>query len=197
MSSIEAGYIAALEAAMESIWMRKFIDGLGVIPTNNEPMKMLCDNTGAIIIANKLNITKGCEECFSSWSFMRDSLYAHSFVDLHHPNYVCHLQRSLYGLKQAPHAWFQRFASYATRFGFRHSKTNLSLFIFHHGTYITYLLLYVDDIILTTSSTAFYRELSPRFIENFLTLVDIDSKVGLDGDPVLDPTLYHSLVSAL
>ncbi|GJV30747.1 ribonuclease H-like domain-containing protein [Tanacetum coccineum] len=39
----------------------------------------------------------------------------HEFVDSHHPDYVCHLQRSLYELKQTPRAWFQRFASYATR----------------------------------------------------------------------------------
>ncbi|GJU85590.1 hypothetical protein Tco_1293136, partial [Tanacetum coccineum] len=54
----EAEYIAASEAAMEAVWMRKFIDQLGVVPNNKEPMMMLYDNTSAIIIANKLNITK-------------------------------------------------------------------------------------------------------------------------------------------
>ncbi|GJS49008.1 ribonuclease H-like domain-containing protein [Tanacetum coccineum] len=77
------------------------------------------------------------------------------FIDPNKPNYVCHLQRSLYGLKQALRPWFQRFASYATLVGFQHSKTNSSLFVFHRGSDIAYLLLYVDDIILTTSSSAF------------------------------------------
>ncbi|GJZ72256.1 ribonuclease H-like domain-containing protein [Tanacetum coccineum] len=76
------------------------------------------------------------------------------FVDPRHPDYVCHLQRSLYGLKQAPRAWFQHFASYATRVGFQHSKTDL--FIFLRGTDIAYFF-YVDDIILTASSTAFLK----------------------------------------
>ncbi|GJR03459.1 ribonuclease H-like domain-containing protein [Tanacetum coccineum] len=79
------------------------------------------------------------------------------FVDPHHPDYVCHLQRSLYRLKQAPRSWFQRFASYATRVGFQHNKTDSLLFIFHCGTDITYFLLYVDDIILTTSFTSFLQ----------------------------------------
>ncbi|GJX36836.1 ribonuclease H-like domain-containing protein [Tanacetum coccineum] len=79
----------------------------------------------------------------------------HGFVDPNKPDFVCHLQRSLYGFKQASRAWFQRFASYATRVGFQHSKTDSSLFIFHRGSDIAYLLLYVDDIILTTSSSAF------------------------------------------
>nr|GFA25253.1 hypothetical protein [Tanacetum cinerariifolium] len=53
MSSIESEYIVASEAAMEPVWMRKFIDGLeSIVPTNNEPMEMLCDNTNAIYIAN-------------------------------------------------------------------------------------------------------------------------------------------------
>ncbi|GJV92609.1 retrovirus-related pol polyprotein from transposon TNT 1-94 [Tanacetum coccineum] len=38
--------------------MRKFIDGIGVVPTNKDPMKMLYDNTRAIIITNEKNITK-------------------------------------------------------------------------------------------------------------------------------------------
>nr|GEZ01127.1 ribonuclease H-like domain-containing protein [Tanacetum cinerariifolium] len=61
--------------------------------------------------------------------------------------------RSLYRLKQAPRAWFQRFASFATRIGFQHSKPDTSLFVFQQGFDIAYLMLYVDDIILTASST--------------------------------------------
>ncbi|GKC44836.1 hypothetical protein Tco_1062558 [Tanacetum coccineum] len=53
MSSIEAEYIAATEASMEAIWIRKFIDGLGgVVPLNKRPMEMLCDNEPAIAITN-------------------------------------------------------------------------------------------------------------------------------------------------
>ncbi|GJU87713.1 hypothetical protein Tco_1571610 [Tanacetum coccineum] len=45
MSSIEAEYIVAAEAAMEAIWIRKFIYGLGVVPIIDRPMDMYCDNT--------------------------------------------------------------------------------------------------------------------------------------------------------
>ncbi|GJY90936.1 ribonuclease H-like domain-containing protein [Tanacetum coccineum] len=41
---------------------------------------------------------------------------------------------SLYGLKQAPHAWFQRFAGYATRAGFSPSRCDSSLFIYTQGS---------------------------------------------------------------
>ncbi|GJR14026.1 hypothetical protein Tco_0796678 [Tanacetum coccineum] len=57
--SIKDEYIAASDASKEAVWIRKFIYGLGVIPTIEEPMKMYCDNTGAITIANEIVITKG------------------------------------------------------------------------------------------------------------------------------------------
>lgn len=75
------------------------------------------------------------------------------FVNVHFPHHVCRLQRSLYGLKQAPRAWFQRFASYALRVGFSSSRCDSSLFIYRRGTEVAYLLIYVDDIVLTASST--------------------------------------------
>ncbi|GKC12161.1 putative retrotransposon protein [Tanacetum coccineum] len=53
MSATEAEYIAALEAAMEAVWIRKFISGLGIVPTINEPIKMFCDNSAALLIANE------------------------------------------------------------------------------------------------------------------------------------------------
>nr|GEV96429.1 putative retrotransposon protein [Tanacetum cinerariifolium] len=40
MSATEAEYIAASEAAMEAVWIKKFISGLGIIPIINEAIKM-------------------------------------------------------------------------------------------------------------------------------------------------------------
>nr|GEX64597.1 hypothetical protein [Tanacetum cinerariifolium] len=47
----EAEYIAAFDASKEAVWVRKFIYGLGVVSTIEEPISMYCDNTGAIAIA--------------------------------------------------------------------------------------------------------------------------------------------------
>ncbi|GJZ64151.1 retrotransposon protein, putative, ty1-copia subclass [Tanacetum coccineum] len=58
-SSAEAEYIAAYNASKEAVWVRKFISGLGVVPTIEEPIKMYCDNNGEIAIANESGITKG------------------------------------------------------------------------------------------------------------------------------------------
>ncbi|GKA68410.1 retrotransposon protein, putative, ty1-copia subclass, partial [Tanacetum coccineum] len=57
-SSVEAEYIAAFDASKEAVWVRKFIYGLGVVPTIEELISMYCDNTRAITIANESGITK-------------------------------------------------------------------------------------------------------------------------------------------
>ncbi|GJW89050.1 retrotransposon protein, putative, ty1-copia subclass [Tanacetum coccineum] len=58
-SARRAEYIAAYDASKEAVWVRKFIFGLGVVPTIEEPINMYCDNTGAIAIAKESGITKG------------------------------------------------------------------------------------------------------------------------------------------
>ncbi|GJT46496.1 retrotransposon protein, putative, ty1-copia subclass [Tanacetum coccineum] len=57
-SSTDAEYIAAFDASKEAVWIRKFISGLNVVPTIEEPITMYCDNTGAIAIANDHGVTK-------------------------------------------------------------------------------------------------------------------------------------------
>nr|GFD10272.1 retrovirus-related Pol polyprotein from transposon TNT 1-94 [Tanacetum cinerariifolium] len=57
-SSTEAEYIAAFDASKEAVWVRKFIYGLGVVSTIEEPISMYYDNTEAIAIANESGITK-------------------------------------------------------------------------------------------------------------------------------------------
>ena len=73
------------------------------------------------------------------------------FVNSSKPKHVCLLRRSLYGLKQASRAWYHCFATYLLSLGFMNSKSDSSLFIFHRDSEVAYLLLYVDDIILTCS----------------------------------------------
>lgn len=56
-------------------------------------------------------------------------------------------------MKQAPHAWFQCFANHIATAGFVATMSDSSLFVYKNGDDIAYLLLYVDDIVLTASST--------------------------------------------
>lgn len=71
------------------------------------------------------------------------------FSDPQKPDHVCLLHKSLYGLKQAPRAWFHRLSTALHSLGFQGSKTDPSLFIYASGGTLLYMLVYVDDIILT------------------------------------------------
>ncbi|KAL0427635.1 UNVERIFIED_CONTAM: Retrovirus-related Pol polyprotein from transposon TNT 1-94 [Sesamum latifolium] len=53
-STTEAEYIAASEAAKEAVWMKNYIQELGVVPSIAEPLVIFCDNNGAIAQAKKL-----------------------------------------------------------------------------------------------------------------------------------------------
>jgi hypothetical protein len=48
--------------------------------------------------------------------------------------------------------WYHCFAFYLVSLGFVEAKLDTSLFIYCHGVDTAYMLLYVDDIVLTASS---------------------------------------------
>jgi hypothetical protein len=70
-------------------------------------------------------------------------------------------------LKQAPRAWYQRFATFLRKLGFVASTSDMSLFIFRDGTSLAYLLLYVNDIVLTASSSALLQRIMTRLSSEF------------------------------
>ncbi|GKB54514.1 hypothetical protein Tco_0905267 [Tanacetum coccineum] len=74
MSATEAEYITALEATMEAVWIRKFISGLDIVPTNIEPFKMYCDNSAAILIANEPGLPKGARYYHIKYHYVRESI---------------------------------------------------------------------------------------------------------------------------
>ena len=88
------------------------------------------------------------------------------FVDPTHHFMVCKLNWSLYDLKQAPRAWYNRFATFLISQGFIEAKTDTSLFVFRHSLDTAYLL-YVDDIVLTTSSPNLIRRIISSLHQEF------------------------------
>ena len=52
-STTEAEYIAALKAAKEGVWIRKFLIELGLFPNASSPLDLYCDNSGAIAEAKE------------------------------------------------------------------------------------------------------------------------------------------------
>jgi histone deacetylase 1/2 len=76
------------------------------------------------------------------------------FQDPQHPDYVCKLQKALYGLKQSPRAWYSRLSDRLQQLGFITSAADTSLFIFRRDGVTIYMLVYVDDIVIASSTVA-------------------------------------------
>jgi len=64
---------------------------------------------------------------------------------------VCQLNRSLYDLKQAPRTWFEKFQTTILGFSFIQNQYDSSLFLQKTPNEIVILLVYMNDIIVTSS----------------------------------------------
>ncbi|KAH9684825.1 retrovirus-related pol polyprotein from transposon RE2 [Citrus sinensis] len=67
---------------------------------------------------------------------------------------VCKLNKSIYGLKQASRNWFSKFSATIQQAGFRQSKADYSLFVKTNAKFSTFVLVYVDDIIVAGNDAA-------------------------------------------
>jgi hypothetical protein len=66
--------------------------------------------------------------------------------------HVCKLDKALYSLKQAPHAQNFRLSSKLQSIGFCASKADTSLFFYNKGGLTIFMLIYMDDIVVASSS---------------------------------------------
>ncbi|KAJ9555886.1 hypothetical protein OSB04_010500 [Centaurea solstitialis] len=70
------------------------------------------------------------------------------FVDPKNPDKVCKLLKSIYGLKQASRSWNLHFDERINEFGFAKSEFEPCVYTKFSGSVVTFLVLYVDDILL-------------------------------------------------
>ena len=96
------------------------------------------------------------------------------FVDETKPHYVCKLHKPLYGLKQAPRAWFRRLSQQLIALGFHESVNDYSLFTLHTDHARIFVLIYVDDILVTGSDTFAITKLI-RHLQSIFHVKDLGS----------------------
>lgn len=112
--------------------------------------------------------------------------------------FVCKLNKAIYGLKLAPRAWFERFTSTLNKLGFNASQCDSSLFINSTRFHTTYILVYVDDILVEGSSreaisrvsTALNREFSLRDMGQVSFFLGIEVNRTKEGGLHLSQSKY-------
>ncbi|WJX96151.1 hypothetical protein P8452_77393 [Trifolium repens] len=95
---------------------------------------------------------------------------------------VCKLHKSLYGLKQAPRAWYERLTQALLKMGFAASKCDPSLLVHHQKGSCTYVLIYVDDILITGSSPHLIKDLIQKLAIEFALkqMGEVDYFLGIE-----------------
>jgi hypothetical protein len=101
------------------------------------------------------------------------------------------LIKPFYGLKQVPQAWYSRLSSKLQQIGFKSSKADTSLFIYHKKGVSIYLLIYVDDIIMASSNSAAADALLQELREEFALkdLGELSYFLGIEVNKVRDGLL--------
>ncbi|RVW74354.1 Retrovirus-related Pol polyprotein from transposon RE1 [Vitis vinifera] len=129
-----------------------------------------------------------------------------SFVAQGESGKVCGLRCSLYGLKQSLRALFGRFSSVVQEFGMLRSTADHSVF-YHHNSLgqCIYLVVYVDDIVITGSDQDGIQKLKQHLFTHFQTkdLEKLKYFLGIEitnpvmGEPLGDPGRYRWLIGKL
>ncbi|KAL2337544.1 hypothetical protein Fmac_011990 [Flemingia macrophylla] len=93
-----------------------------------------------------------------------------SFVAQGESGLVCKLHRFLYGLKQSPRAWFGKFSHVVQLFGLKRSESDHSVFYCHTSSEkCVYLMVYVDDIVITGNDASKISQLKVHLFSHFQT----------------------------
>ncbi|CAI7772286.1 unnamed protein product [Closterium sp. NIES-53] len=87
---------------------------------------------------------------------------------------VCRLKNAIYGLKQAPRAWYHKLEETLLAGGFKKSECDHCLFLLQEKEQILMLLVYVDDILLFSKSSA--------MIEHVKEMLEMQFKCSKMGD---------------
>jgi hypothetical protein len=100
------------------------------------------------------------------------------------PGTACRLLKSLYGLKQAPRAWYLKLSEELGTIGFKPSLADPSLFTYKDADKDnnTYLLDYVDDMLVSCKKTDMIQKFKEKILTKFKgkDLGEVKSFLGIN-----------------
>ncbi|GJV91947.1 retrotransposon protein, putative, ty1-copia subclass [Tanacetum coccineum] len=85
------------------------------------------------------------------------------FVNPKYPNRVCKLKRSICGLKQASRQWNKRFDDKIKKFSFSQNRDEPYVYMKASESYVTFLILYVDDILIMENNIPMLQDVKSYF----------------------------------
>ena len=80
---------------------------------------------------------------------------------------VCKLKKSIYGLKQASRQWYLKFDMIVTQNGFKENIVDQCIYMKVSGSNFIFLVLYVDDILLTSNNSNLLAETKQLLFDHF------------------------------
>ncbi|GJP62421.1 hypothetical protein CLOP_g19487 [Closterium sp. NIES-67] len=94
---------------------------------------------------------------------------------------VWKLKKALYGLKQAPRQWYIKLREVLEAIGFTPSTADQSLFMLGEGEQRSFMVVYVDDILIFSPSSDLVKEVMLKLQDKFKckTLGDVNYYLGL------------------
>ncbi|CAI7832304.1 unnamed protein product, partial [Closterium sp. NIES-54] len=94
---------------------------------------------------------------------------------------VLKLKKALYGLKQAPRQWYLKLRGVLEEIGFTSSTADHSLFMLGKGEQRSFMVVYVDDILIFSPSSDLVKELMMKLQDKFKckALGDVSFYLGL------------------
>lgn len=113
------------------------------------------------------------------------------FIDGDKPTHVCRLKKPIYGLKQAPRAWYLSLKQHLLDICFQNSLSDTSLFTCNYGSHQTYILVYVDDIVVTGSDTRHIASVLQSLAHRFSIKDPIDLHYFLGIEVTRSPQGLH------
>ncbi|KAL2239854.1 UNVERIFIED_CONTAM: Retrovirus-related Pol polyprotein from transposon TNT 1-94 [Sesamum indicum] len=104
------------------------------------------------------------------------------FIEKNKPDHVCLLRKSLYGLKQSPRQWNKKFDMFMLSLKFKRSDYDHCLYFKFSDEVPIFLVLYVDDMLITSPCIKLIESLQKDLSKNFemKNLGDAKKILGMD-----------------
>ncbi|CAI7761499.1 unnamed protein product [Closterium sp. NIES-53] len=112
---------------------------------------------------------------------------------------VLRLKKPLYGLKQAPRQWYLKLRGVMEEIGFTPSTADHSLFMLGEGEQRSFMVVYVDDILIFSPSSDLVKEVMLKLQDKFKCKALGDCVKGPEEESVGEEERrrFHSLVGSL